>query len=392
MDSQLIPQVTAVLRGASLSGPGGARGEFVCEVLVTTLANASLASREVAQRVFADGFLPHFVCNNLAVLVRSEKVLEPLLFLVQNLARRFDSSDDCRFDASSEAALQQLHLFVYLVQDVFRKDDEEGFLTEDVQGHALQALQHLLAAPALKSYFQTLHRKPEDLALLARKLVQCLYNRRMAARALNCLNSLASYSPVEEYHRFCPAKLAHAVLYVLKMAKDAETRKHGYFLLSNLVLNHRCLRVLLANSALFTHAGTDFTNACDGVREEIAVFLGNTCFGLEPDMVPDLLERRVLEVLQIGFDFESLKVVALVLQSFFCFFEKFAGIQDELGAGELEAVLGFANDQDFLDQLAHFDRVFFERASESERNHGHWDVVNAIYSLKLLIGVNPARN
>lgn len=392
VDSQLLPQMATFLRSVKLSPHARVKSEFVSEVFLTTLANVCISSAHLAQKVFESGFLALFVCNNIESLVCKEELTEPLLFLIQNVSKHFDEASANALPVNSEADLHQLSVFLHLVLDMLRKDDCDSFLSEDLLQHVMRILGHLLGVSSLKTYFEALHRDKDKLGLLAKKLIQCLYNKQLAGLSLHCLNKLASLTPVEEYQQFRPAKLVHAMTFVLKMASDSETRKDAYFLLSNLVLNYPCLKVFLPNQALLDRAGLDFTNSVDSVRLEIVLFLGNMCFGLEPEMVGDLLEHRVLEILQIGFDFENLEVISLVLQSYLCFFQKFVNFQEELSEDHLEQVMKFANEQDFIDKLDHFDQVFFQRAGPGTcaKAQKSIELVNTIYSLKSIIGLETS--
>lgn len=385
----MLPRIADFLRLVQFSSDTRSKSEFVSEVFLTSLANICLSSADVTQKVFKSDFLGLFICNNFRALICKEQLAEPFLFLVQNVVKHFDDASASGLQVDSKQTAEQLMVFFRFMLDFLHEDDRDGVLSEDLLEYVMRTISHLLAVPSLKCCFGTLYRDQEKLGLLVKKLTQCLYNSRVMGHALFSLNKLASHLPVEEYSLFRPAKLAHAMTFVLKMTSSEDTRKDSYFLLSNLMLNYPCLKVLLANQTLFERAGLDFINSTDELRLEIAVFLGNTCFGLEPEMVGDLLENRVLEILQIGLEFDNLEVAALILESFHYFFGKFEYFQDRLRQDHLEHIMKFANDQHFIDQLDHFDQSFYQRADSeaTDRADRLLDVVNKIYELRVMIGI-----
>ena len=284
---------------------------------------------------------------------------------------------------------QQMNVLVFFAQDLVLKDDKTPFLAEDNLEYLLQILINLISMPQIQPFFKILYRKPKDFEIFIDKIRACLYNRKFGHIAMYLITNLANVTPVEEYKHFQPVKMFNAVSYILKMNQEDTFRKDVYFFLSNFVLNYDALKVVLYNSVLIGQIGADFVNSSDEVRFEILFLLGNICTKLEPHLVPKILELKLLEIMKIGFDFNNQKLILLIIKSYVSFYERFLYFEEEIDESDIEKVLEFANDDDFLDQLTEFESIFFEKSSLNNcKNKSEcFEIINKIYKLKQLIGI-----
>lgn len=316
--------------------------------------------------------------------------MSSLLSLIEQILMNLDFDSVEESSPLSEDDNLQIRLFLHLLLDILIRDQTLDFGNEEMMDSMFNILQYLVSKNNLGPDLRGLYREPEKFGKLIKVLTSQLYNSKVQEKILFILNKLCWFTPTEEIHQFNIIPLCHALDHVLKMKSDFSLEKqNSFYLLSNLVLDFRCIEKVLINKDLFEKTGMSFMNGSDEVRREIMIFLGNICHEYESKHLSLILENNILEILKIGFDFESIKIQHLILQSFHLFFQKFINFEGELSKETIEKILVFANDEEFLNYLEKIDNICYREMTinKDQAKKEFLELMNSTYEIRDIMGL-----
>jgi hypothetical protein len=362
----------------------------VCEALLINITNSCELSQFLSHQVLASGVFFQFISNNPKFLLENENIRSLLLSVIKNLTFYFDPDLPGFFKIQKLEEANQIQLFLFLVLEILSKEISIDSERQEEVTLMLCILDNLFNVPELSSELEVLYRKQSQFLQIIKAITGQLYNSRIQTMALKILSRLAWFTPTEELFQFQMMPLCHALDYVLKMNHNNQSIKQDvYYFLSNLVLNYKCLQVILSVDHLFEKTGVDYMNGSDDTRHEITIFLGNICHQLETTLVPALLNRNVLEILKMGFEFDNMKVNYLILQSLLLFFEKFYHFGDDLDENETNRILEFANDDDFIEKLESAEKKFLRQRNmtQDDTNSKEQKALNCIFDIREIMGL-----
>lgn len=348
-----------------------------------------LFSKSISHKVFLSHCLASFISNNIKNIFDIEEIVENLLLLIDNLSKFFNNNQENYLKFLNQNDLDGGIIFFYFLNQTILEQELNNILSENNILVLLSGLNNILSISSMKSFFDKMYQDEKKFSTLSKFIIKGFYNNNFVNYSINIIMKLITYTPVEEFFQIDPVRFCHAVVYVLKMTKNSDIKSNIYFSLSNLVLNYRCLRIFIQNPSLLEYAGIDFIKSSNDVRKEIAMFFGNVCFQIEPDLVKNILENKILEILKIGFDFENEEIITIIIKSFCLFFKKFSDFQEDLEENELNLISEFANEEDFIEKLEYFENKYYQKSNNINQNQGlYYEIINNIYNLKSMIGLN----